>query len=129
MSASNETGSAYREADPIGEVETTAFDEWRAAIALRGELDVATAPELRAAFDGHLAAGRRVIHVDVGGVNFIDSTVLGELINASRRCQADQGSLILTNVPPRVRRLVQISGLDGALVIDTAGAANPQAPA
>lgn len=129
MSATEETGSAYREADPIGEIETTAFDEWRATIALRGELDIAAAPELRAAFDSHFAAGRRVMHVDVGGVRFIDSTVLGELINASRRCQADQGSLILTNVPPRVRRLVEISGLAGFLVIDTAGAPHPHLPA
>lgn len=101
---------------------TTAQDEWRAAVALNGELDIATAEQLRAELAGHLDAGRYVIRVDVGAVQFMDSTALGVLIDASEQCRRAHGSLILTNVPPRVQRIVQIAGLDALLLIDTAGA-------
>jgi anti-sigma B factor antagonist len=105
----------------VTHVETTASDEWRAAIALHGELDVANAHDLRAELAEHLDAGRRVIRIDAAGVEFMDSTALGELVIASERCVAEHGSLILTNVPPRVRRLLDVSGLDRVLLIDTAG--------
>ncbi|HZC71534.1 MAG TPA: STAS domain-containing protein [Jatrophihabitans sp.] len=101
-------------------IETTGCDQWRAAIALRGELDLANAPELRGELSRHLDTGRRVIRVDVGGVTFIDSTALSELINASERCHNEQGSLILTNVPMRVRRTIQICGLESVLLLDRA---------
>jgi anti-sigma B factor antagonist len=102
-------------------VRTIAWDEWRAAIALSGELDVANAGELREELATHLGAGRRVIRVDAGDVEFIDSTALGELVEASRQCAAGHGSLILTNVPVRIRRLLGVTGLDRVLLVDTAG--------
>jgi anti-sigma B factor antagonist len=105
----------------VTHVRTTACDEWRAAVALHGELDVANAHDLRAELAAHLDAGRRVIRVDARGVEFMDSTAVGELVIASERCAADHGSLILTNVPPRVRRLLRIAGLDQVLLVDTAG--------
>ena len=101
-------------------VQTTAQDDWRAAIALRGELDVANADDLRIELTAHLDAGRRVIRVDVGGLEFMDSTALGALVTASRRCTAEQGSLILTNAPPRMRRLIDLAGLEHVLLVDTA---------
>jgi anti-anti-sigma factor len=101
-------------------VHTVLSDDWRAAIALHGEFDVANAHELRAELNRHLDAGRRVIRVDAAAVEFLDSTAIGELINATERCAADHGSLILTNVPPRIRRVLAVAGLDSRLLIDTA---------
>lgn len=101
-------------------VETTDNDDRRAAITVRGELDAAIAPALRAELARHLDAGCRVLRIDVSAVTFIDSTVLGEFIFASERCFRDRGSLILTNVPPKVRRIVEIAGLEALLLIDTA---------
>lgn len=114
---------------PIGRIEqvidiqTTASDDWHAALVLHGELDAASAPRLRAELERHLDEGRRVIRIDVGGVTFIDSTAIGELVAASKRCRRDFGSLILTNVPPSVQKIVKITGLDAVLLIDTAGGA------
>jgi anti-sigma B factor antagonist len=113
----------------VTHVLTTDDDEWRAVITLHGELDVANAAELRAELGRHLEAGRRVIRVDAGAVEFMDSTAVGELILASERCAAEQGSLILTNVPPRLRRLLTIAGLDGVLLVDTAGELDKREPA
>jgi anti-anti-sigma factor len=102
-------------------VRTIASDDWRAAVALHGEFDVANASELGAELGRHLDEGRKLIRVDARRVEFIDSTALDELISASERCRADHGSLILTNVPPCMRRLLAVTGLDQVLLVDTAG--------
>jgi anti-sigma B factor antagonist len=99
---------------------TTSSDDWRAAIVLTGEFDVANASELRAEFGRHLDEGRRVLRVDARGVEFMDSTAIGELITASERCRSDHGSLILTGVPRRLQRLLTVAGLDQVLLVDTA---------
>jgi anti-sigma B factor antagonist len=101
-------------------VQTTSSDEWRAAVALRGELDVANAHELREELTRHLDEGRRVIRVDARRVEFMDSTAIGELITASERCRSEHGSLILTGVQRRLLRLLTIAGLDQVLLVDTA---------
>jgi anti-sigma B factor antagonist len=113
--------------ETVTAVETTASDDWRAAIALHGELDVATASDLRTEFAQHLDAGRRVIRVDAGDVTFIDSTALGAIISASERCRHEHGSLILTNVPSRMSRLLMLAGLEQVLLVDTVSSAPPQA--
>jgi anti-anti-sigma factor len=105
----------------VTRVRTIAADEWRAAIVLQGELDVATAGELRAELALHLDAGRRVIRVDAQRVSFMDSVALGELIGATKRCAEEHGSLILTNVPPSLWRVLTLTGFDKLLLIDTAG--------
>jgi anti-sigma B factor antagonist len=110
-------------------VQTTSSDEWRAAVVLRGELDVANAHELREELTHHLDQGRRVIRVDARGVEFMDSTAIGELITASERCRNEHGSLILTGVPRRLLRLLTIAGLDQVLLVDTAANYPSQAPA
>jgi anti-sigma B factor antagonist len=113
----------------VTHVRTVACDEWRASIELHGEFDVANADDLRTELNRHLDDGRRVIRVDAGGVEFMDSTAVGELITANERCVAEHGSLILTNVPARVRRLLTVTGLDRVLLVDTAGNVDGRRPA
>lgn len=104
----------------IMQVRTAASDEWRAAVILRGEFDVANAADIAAELHRHLDAGRRLIRVDARGVEFMDSTAIGELVRASERCRAAHGSLILTGVPHRLRRVLSLAGLDQLLLVDTA---------
>jgi anti-sigma B factor antagonist len=104
-------------------VQTTSSDEWRASVALRGEFDVANAHELRVELNRHLDEGRRVIRVDASGVEFMDSTAIGELISASERCRSEHGSLILTGVPSRLLRLLTVTGLDQVLLVDSVSSA------
>jgi anti-anti-sigma factor len=105
----------------VTRVRTIASDDWRASVALQGELDVANAHELRAELARHLDAGRRVIRVDAQRLDFIDSTALRELMVATQRCTADHGSLILTNVSARLWRVLEVTGLDQVLLVDAAG--------
>lgn len=113
----------------VTRVRTIATDEWRAAIALHGEFDIANARELRAELAKHIDEGRRVIRVDLQRVSFIDSAAIGELINATRRCNTEHGSLILTNISAGLYRVLARTGFDKVLLIDTAGGAAPEVPA
>jgi len=103
-------------------VRTIASDEWRAAIQLCGELDIANADQITQELTGHIDAGRRVIRVDTSRVEFMDSTAVGALVAASERCRAEHGSLILTGVRRPLQRLLQVAGLDQILLVDTANA-------
>jgi anti-sigma B factor antagonist len=97
-------------------------DPWRAVVALYGELDMADAPQLRAELDAHIDAGRRVLRLDTTQVTFLDSSVLGVIVMAHRRCLELNGSLILTGVKGVVDRVVKLTGLDQVLLIDMASA-------
>lgn len=101
-------------------IETTASDEWHAAIALHHGIDAEAAPALLSELQRHLDAGRYFLRIDAGGVTFLDSTAIGALVTGTERCAAVHGALILTNVPTPVRRMIQITGLDTVLLIDTA---------
>jgi Anti-anti-sigma regulatory factor (antagonist of anti-sigma factor) len=105
---------------PAGHVETLTCDEFRALVELRGELDLVAVDAVRAELCGHVDAGRRVLRVDTSAVTFMDPTVLGALVEAHNRCQSVHGSLILTGVPDRLRRLLALAALDQVLLIDTA---------
>jgi len=78
---------------------------------LRGSLDIATAPSLRAALLEAAGQGKREIVVDLTRVEFIDSTGLGSLIGAHRRAQEEGGSLRLVVNEGPLSRLLAITGL------------------
>lgn len=81
-------------------------------VSVSGEVDVATAPALRdrlaSVADG--ADGRPVV-VDLSGVTFIDSTGLGVLIGARKRCEDDGCALRIVILEPRILKVFDITGL------------------
>ena len=101
-------------------VRTGVVDDWRATVHLCGELDLANVGALRAELARHLDAGRRVLRVDATAVTFMDSVVIGALLEASQRCQLQRGSLILTGVSARLQRVLALAGLDQVLLVDSA---------
>jgi anti-anti-sigma factor len=81
-------------------------------IALRGELDVGTAPDLAAAIDMARAHGLRRILVDLTALEFCDSTGLRALIGAAQELRIARGRL--TVVCPGegpVSRLLELTGM------------------
>ena len=80
-------------------------------IRLGGELDLYNADQVRDAL-GHVVndSPQRVI-VDLGEVEFIDSTALGVLIEARTKL-ADARGFLLAAPGLETRRALQISGLD-----------------
>jgi anti-anti-sigma factor len=73
-------------------------------VSVRGEIDMATAPRLRAALER--AAGASEVRVDLRAVDFMDSTALSALVEA-------HNVMPLTIVCPEGpgRRALEVSGL------------------
>jgi anti-sigma B factor antagonist len=80
-------------------------------VRLGGELDLYNAPEIRRALTDACADSPPRIVVDLGEVEFIDSTALGVLIEA--RSKMTNGRAFLLAAPGlETRRALKISGLD-----------------
>ncbi|MHB1585181.1 MAG: STAS domain-containing protein [Acidimicrobiales bacterium] len=95
--------------------------------ALRGELDLGTVPSFRDRLLDVVRTHRSVI-LDLAGLGFLDSTGLGLLVSAVKRLQACHGTLVVAAPSPAVRRLLEVSGLDGHLAIrETSDAALEEA--
>ena len=60
-------------------------------IAVSGEIDVATAPQLRECLHRVVAQGEATVILDLLGVTFLDSTALGVLVGALKRCRGWAG--------------------------------------
>jgi anti-sigma B factor antagonist len=93
----------------------------RATLAIGGELDVGTAPELRGAVGELLGSGVRHAIFDLGHVTFADSSGLGALVWAVHRFAAAGGDVRVERLSPTVERVVEVSGLRDLLA--------PRAPA
>jgi anti-sigma B factor antagonist len=90
------------------------------SLTVRGEIDVATAPQLRVALSRALDAGARRITVDVRDVPFIDSSGLGVLVGALRRLRESGGTeLIVVGLQDPVRKVFDITGLDQLFTLVT----------
>jgi anti-sigma B factor antagonist len=89
-----------------------------AVVAVHGELDLDTAPELRAALieaiDEH--PGRPLI-VDLEGIDFIDSAGLGVLVGGLKHARDREGDLMLVVTAQNVLRVLELTGLTRAFEI------------
>jgi len=86
-------------------------------LVVTGEIDVVTKPVLHDHLDAQLEMGRSTMVVDLRNVTFLDSTGLGVLIGALKRCREAGGDLRLVVDAPRILQLFTITGLDGVFAI------------
>jgi anti-anti-sigma factor len=85
-----------------------------AVLRARGEVDMLTVTDLRAALDEQLGAGTATVVLDLRGVSFVDCTAIGMLAEARRRA-ARQGTR-LRIVPGRaVARIAALLDLGAVL--------------
>ncbi len=85
-------------------------DGW-AVLVVGGEVDVATAPRLRERLIELVNGGRHRIVVDLGAVEFLDSTGLGVLVGALKRVRTHDGDLALVCTEARILKVFEITGL------------------
>lgn len=86
-------------------------------VSASGEIDVATAPPLRDRLQALTTAGQSTVVVDLAGVTFLDSTALGVLVGALKRCRESGGDLPLVIEEPRILKVFEITGLTGVFPI------------
>ena len=89
-------------------------------VDVSGEIDLHTAPGLRAALEPAVQTAREqgtAVVVDLSGVSFLDSTGLGELVGAHKALAESGGRLHVVAVGDRVRRLLGLTGLTEVLAV------------
>ena len=85
------------------------------AIAVEGEIDLATVEDLQAAIDAAFTGDTDHLIVDLNGATFMDSTGLKALVMANRRfAEAGRSFAIAVSGGP-VSRLIDLSGVDSAI--------------
>lgn len=85
-----------------------------ATITVAGELDLSNVEELRTQVDAVLASSPRSAVFDLSGLEFVDSSGLGLLIDAAQRA----GQVTVRRPSRPVRRLIEISGLTEILPME-----------
>jgi anti-sigma B factor antagonist len=98
-------------------------------IALYGEVDYATALELRAAMSATLSTGTvDTIIVDLSGVTFLDSTGVGTLVVSARICAEVKVAFRVANANPFIAKLLTVVGVAEMLGIPAAPGVLPRLP-
>lgn len=102
------------------EVQSEVLDDGIRAFAVRGELDMNTAPELEQGLQPALAVSDASIMLDLSECEFIDSTGIALIVRAWQRLgDQDNGSgggrLVLCCNNHQVRRLLKITGVESSI--------------
>lgn len=91
-------------------------DGWT-VVEVVGEVDVFSAPALRAQLATLISEGHTRMVVDLSGVPFMDSTGLGVLVGRLKTIRQQQGELRLVITGDRLLRNFSITGLDKVFMI------------
>lgn len=84
-------------------------------LTVSGELDIATAPDLRTRLDAAVDAGTQRIVLDLGAVSFMDSVAMAAIIHTRTRL-GDKGKIAVVVPNDSYTRLVfEIAGLPRCL--------------
>ncbi|RME46511.1 MAG: anti-sigma factor antagonist [Chloroflexi bacterium] len=83
-----------------------------AVVAVAGQVEAATAPQLREQFDGLLGDGEQNFVIDLSGVTFMDSSGLATLVQLFKRVRIGHGDVRLCGLQPEVQRIFELTRLD-----------------
>lgn len=84
-------------------------------LALKGKLNMVSAPRLREAIVSAVADGNVRIAVDLKDVEFIDSSGLGALINGLKTTRQAGGDLRIAAPNEQVKLVLQLTNIDRVL--------------
>jgi len=79
--------------------------------AVTGRLDAATATQVRSDLKAVVQASRGRVILNLADLRFIDSSGLSVLVGTMKDARAEGGRIVLWNVPPMVRSLLELTRL------------------
>lgn len=83
----------------------------RHTLVLDGELDMASAPTLVDAIHRLCTPDSAEVALDLSGLTFMDSTGLRSVLLAKELCDRNGCGFSLTQGPPQIERLFEVTGL------------------
>lgn len=93
-------------------------DDRGVVLALFGELDVVSAPELQQMLAEVLGQLHARVMLDLNGLDFVDSAGVSVLIRAKQRAKADGRTLVLRRPTEQLERVFALVGLADWLEIE-----------
>lgn len=94
--------------------DTTEYNGWT-VLAVGGEIDVATAGQLRDQVSAMISDGAHRIVADLDGVEFMDSTGLGVLVGAHKSLVDAGGAMRVVCSQPTILKVFDITGLNAVI--------------
>ena len=80
-------------------------------VNLSGSIYVEEAAQIRESLIGYIEKGHKTFVVDLGNVEYIDSTGLGTLVGIQKRALQNGGSVIIKNLKGLVKDLFELTRL------------------
>jgi anti-sigma B factor antagonist len=99
-----------------GEIALERTDAGVAVLTISGEHDLSTAPGLGTRLR-RLTGDSSPIVVDLSGATFIDSSILGAILDARRRAGSGRFAVVNAGDAEAVRRVLEVTGLQTALPV------------
>lgn len=96
-----------------------------ALLPVQGDLDVTSAPRLRAAIDALVEGGCRRVILNMARTTRVDSAGMGLIFLETRRLRGLGGVLSLDNVPPDVYRALCVACVVDLIPVSQAGSRRP----
>lgn len=87
------------------------FVETQVVLGVRGEVDLATAPELGALVDAVIGQGYQSVVLDMAELTFMDASGLRVIAGGVSRLRPSGGEVVLRSPPPFVQRILDITRL------------------
>jgi anti-sigma B factor antagonist len=111
-----QVGGTDSSQDKAFEIGRRALDARTSVITVVGDLDLATAPQLKWMLLDAIEEGRSHLILDLSGASFMDSTALGVLVGVNRNLE-DGGVLAIVCAHPGLLQIFELSGMDGLFAI------------
>ena len=115
LSRADKTDHPSANAVPFG-ISRREPDERTSVIAVQGDLDLATAPQLKWMLVDALEEGHSRLVLDLKDSTFMDSTALGVLVGVSRSL-GENGTLAIVCANAKLLKIFELSGMDGVFAI------------
>ncbi len=87
-------------------------------VALSGDIFAPEAKVMQQSLSAYIADGRRMISLDLSGVDFIDGTGLAALVSIHKQIRDKGGHLQIEGLQGEVKELFRLTELDKMLEID-----------
>ena len=86
-------------------------------VAIRGELDIATSPQVRDLLADAAADKAHPVVIDLGRCDFIDSTGLAALLHGAKSTQNGESRVAIVSPEGDVRRMLELTAVDKSIPV------------
>jgi anti-sigma B factor antagonist len=81
-------------------------------VAVEGDLDASTSPDLRAKFEEFIGQGENLYVIDLAEVPFMDSSGIAALVNLFKRVRIGAGDVRLCSLREEIMKIFRLTRLD-----------------